>query len=211
MTKIIAFSGRKQSGKSSSGEFAQNFIHSLNSAITCKLYSFADPLKQNICIDLLGLTTNQCYGTDEDKNSLTSIKWKSMPDYNISWTYSKDYDPSGFMTARQVMEFVGTRIFREIKQDIWVDATIRQIKKDGCDLAIILDTRFPDEVEAIQNAGGYVIRLTRDPFHSLAEPEVALDHDRYDWSKFSLIIDNQNMTEDAKNNEIENFLKRMEF
>ena len=114
MTKILAFSGRKQSGKSSSGEFVQKLINDTRPSVTCGLYGFADPLKKTICIDLLGLSENQCYGTDEDKNSLTNIKWKSMPDYNISWTYSKDYDPSGFMTARQVMEFVGTRIFREI-------------------------------------------------------------------------------------------------
>lgn len=206
MTKILAFSGRKQSGKSSSGEFVQKLIQNTNASITCGLYSFADPLKQTICIDLLGLTEHQCYGSDDDKNSLTNIKWKSMPDYNISWTFSKDHDPSGFMTARQVMEFVGTRIFREIKQDIWVDATIRRIQKDSYDLAIILDTRFPDEVDAILNAGGYVIRLARDPFHSYSEPEIALDPDRYDWSKFSLIIDNTNMNEAGKNSLISKFI-----
>ena len=206
MTKILAFSGRKQSGKSSSGEFVQKLIQNTNVSITCGLYSFADPLKQTICIDLLGLTERQCYGSDDDKNSLTNIKWKSMPDYNISWIFSKDHDPSGFMTARQVMEFVGTRIFREIKQDIWVDATIRRIQKDNYNLAIILDTRFPDEVDAILNAGGYVIRLARDPFHSYSEPEVALDPDRYDWSKFSLIIDNTNMNEAGKNSLISKFI-----
>lgn len=211
MTKIIAFSGRKQSGKSSSGEFVQRLIQNTNPSITCGLYSFADPLKKNICIDLLGLTEKQCYGSDADKNSLTNIRWESMPDYNISWTYSQDYDSSGYMTARQVMEFVGTRIFRAMKQNIWADATLRQIQKDKYDIAIILDTRFPDEVEPILSVGGYVIRLTRDPFHSVAEPEVALDPDRYDWSKFSLILDNKNMTEAEKNNEIASLLKRMEF
>lgn len=211
MTKIIAFSGRKQSGKSTSGEFVHKILHSFHPSITCGLYSFADPLKKNICIDLLGLTEKQCYGSDDDKNSLTNIAWKSMPDYNISWTYSKDYDPSGYMTARQVMEFVGTRIFRAMKQNVWVEATLKQIQKDNYDIAIILDTRFPDEVDPILNIGGYVIRLTRNPFHSSSEPEVALDPDRYDWSKFSLILDNKNMTEEEKNNEIASLLKRMEF
>lgn len=206
MTKIIAFSGRKQSGKSTSGEFVHKILHSFHPSITCGLYSFADPLKKNICIDLLGLTEKQCYGSDDDKNSLTNIAWKSMPDYNISWTYSKDYDPSGYMTARQVMEFVGTRIFRAMKQNVWVEATLKQIQKDNYDIAIILDTRFPDEVDPILNIGGYVIRLTRNPFHSSSEPEVALDPDRYDWSKFSLILDNKNMTEEEKNSLISKFI-----
>lgn len=206
MTKIIAFSGRKQSGKSTSGEFVHKIINDFHPSITCGLYSFADPLKKNICIDLLGLTEQQCYGSDDDKNSLTNILWKSMPDYNISWTYSQDYDPSGYMTARQVMEFVGTRIFRAMKQNVWVEATLKQIQKDNYDIAIILDTRFPDEVDPILNIGGYVIRLTRNPFHSSSEPEVALDPDRYDWSKFSLILDNKNMTEEEKNSLILQFI-----
>lgn len=203
MTQILAFSGRKQSGKTTSGEFIQNLISSgsIGSPITYGLYSFADPLKKNICMDLLGLTEQQCYGSDDDKNSLTSIRWRDMPDYHGS-----SNDTNIFMTARQVMEFVGTHIFRKIKQDIWVDATIRQIKKDNYDLAIILDTRFPDEVDAILNVGGYVVRLCRDQFNSLAEPEVALDQHRYDWSKFSLIVDNQNMTLEEKNNMLKQFV-----
>lgn len=206
MTKIIAFSGRKQSGKSTSGEYVQSLIHSINPKIKVKTYSFADPLKRNICIDLLGLTEQQCYGTDEDKNSLTNIRWEDMPNYDISWTYDSEYDTSGFMTARQVMEFVGTRIFRAMKQNVWVDSTLKQIQKDNYNIAIILDTRFPDEVDPILNVGGYVIRLTRNPFHSFSEPEVALDPDRYDWSKFSLVIDNENITEAEKNSLILQFI-----
>jgi hypothetical protein len=206
MTTILAFSGRKQSGKSTGGEFVQNVIANLGSKISSKIYSFADPLKQNICMDLLGLTHAQCYGSDEDKNSLTKIAWKNMPEYNISWTWSSDCDPSGFMTARQVMEFVGTRIFRQMKTDIWVEATLKQIYRDGLDLAIIVDARFPDEVDAILNNNGYVIRLTKDDFHSCAEPEVALDKAVYDWNKFSLVIDNQNMTLQEKSKEIMKFI-----
>jgi len=74
MTTILAFSGRKQSGKSTSGEYVQDLIRSINPKISIKTYSFADPLKRNICIDLLGLTEQQCYGSDEDKNSLTNIR-----------------------------------------------------------------------------------------------------------------------------------------
>ena len=60
MTKIIAFSGRKQSGKSTSGEYVQRLMNDINPKIDIRTYSFADPLKKNICIDLLGLTPQQC-------------------------------------------------------------------------------------------------------------------------------------------------------
>src|SRR5688572_15326111 len=42
-----------------------------------KNYNFADPLKE-VCIGLLGLTYEQCYGTDEQKNTLTNLRWENM-------------------------------------------------------------------------------------------------------------------------------------
>jgi hypothetical protein len=49
-----------------------------------KVYSFADSLKQ-VCVDVLGLRPEQCYGTDEQKNSLTQFKWEKLPEA-IRWT-----------------------------------------------------------------------------------------------------------------------------
>lgn len=207
MTKILAFSGRKQSGKSTAGEYVVELIQQYKLPLSYKLYSFADPLKQDICINLLGLTHEQCYGTDEDKNSLTKIRWENMPEYNISWTWDPEYDPSGFMTARQVMEFVGTRIFRQIYSNIWIDATISKIKKEAYDLAILLDNRFPNEVDAVLDNDGIVIRLTRNPYNAMTEPEMALDPHSYDWSKFSAIINNDHMSSEEKNQEIISVLK----
>lgn len=43
-----------------------------------KLYSFADELK-TFCINVLGLSWEQCYGSNENKNSLTHLKWENMP------------------------------------------------------------------------------------------------------------------------------------
>lgn len=198
MTTIIAFSGRKQSGKSTSGEYVQGLMYSIDPKINVCTYSFADPLKKNICVDLLGLTPQQCWGNDKDKNSLTSLLWQNMPGYNG--------DLTGYMTAREVMEYVGTKIFRRMRDQIWVEATLKQIEKDKPDIALLLDNRFPNEVDPILNVGGYVVRLTRNPFNSNSEPEVALDPELYDWNKFSCIIDNDNCTIDQKNDLIKEFL-----
>jgi hypothetical protein len=198
MTKILAFSGRKQSGKSTSGEYLQSLIYSIDPKIDVRTYSFADPLKKNICIDLLGLTNAQCYGTDEDKNSCTSLFWENMPGYTGQLT--------GLMTAREVMEYVGTKMFRRMKDKIWVEATLNTIQKDNPDFALLLDNRFPNEVDPILDIGGYVIRLTRNPFDSSAEPEVALDPEQYDWTKFSCIIDNRDISIEQKNNLIHKFI-----
>ena len=198
MTYILSFSGRKQSGKSTSADYIISLItqtdikirenrHELN--MSCKIYSFADPLKQDICINILGLTYDQCYGSDDDKNTMTDLWWDGVQ-----------------LTAREAMEIIGTKIFRALKTNVWADATINKIKKENVDLAIISDCRFPNEVESVKNSGGINIRLDLDPFHSNSISENSLDQDVYDWSNFDIIIKNSKMTIEEKNKEILRFL-----
>lgn len=206
MTKIIAFAGRKQSGKTTCSMFVHNTIVD-NNIGSCKIYNFADTLKQDICINMLGLTYDQCYGEDRDKNSLTQLQWKNIPGYDISWTYSKDYDKSGHMTARQVMQFIGTEIFRNIKDDIWATATINKIKNDNLDYAIIADCRFPNEKDIISQNNGIVIKLTRNPFDSDHASEIAFDDNIYDPNNFDLIISNHDLSINDQNQLLFDFLK----
>lgn len=190
MTKIIGFAGRKQSGKTTCSEFVAKIfngkIEPLNSA---KIYNFADPLKKDICINILGMTYDQCYGTDEQKNTVTDMEWNGSK-----------------LTAREVMQFVGTDIFRKMKNNIWADTTINKIKKENPSLAIIADCRFPNEVQAIKNIGGYVIKLTRNPFNSNHESETALDSDNYDESNFDLVLHNHNIDIFTQNKVLLTFL-----
>lgn len=186
---ILAFSGRKQSGKSTAAEYVQAVISNNLLNIKYKIYSFADPLKTDICMNILGLTHSQCYGSDEDKNTLTDIVWNGEQ-----------------LSARKVMEIVGTDIFRSLKSNVWVESTLRKIISEKPDLAIIPDCRFPNEVEEILRYSGHVIRLTLDPFHSESDSESALDRDKYDWNRFSTIIDNSTMTEVEKNKNVLNFI-----
>ncbi len=189
MTKIIAFSGRKQSGKSTAGEFLSSFIGFNNIPLSHKIYSFADPLKQDICINILGMTHTQCYGSDDDKNTMTDLMWNGEE-----------------LTARRAMEVIGTNIFRQIKTQVWVEATLNKIAREQFDLAIIVDCRFPNESDAILDSGGYVIRLDLNPFNADSDSEKALDPEYYDWSKFSHVIHNSSLTMKQKNSQIIQFL-----
>lgn len=132
-----------------------------------KIYHFADPLK-DLCINLFDLEPKQVYGTDDDKNTPTK--------------YGK--------TAREFLQTFGTDIMRSIKDTVWVDYTIKKINQEQSSVAIIPDVRFPNEVNAIQSAGGVVVRLTRDVFSDSHKCESALDSDKFDWNKFDYTIDN---------------------
>ena len=71
-----------------------------------RIYGLADTLK-DLCIDVLGLTYEQAYGTDKDKNSKTNIKWSSV-----------DKKKKGYMTAREVLQYVGTDFFRNLDPNV---------------------------------------------------------------------------------------------
>jgi len=149
-----------------------------------KAYNFADPLKR-MCIALFGLDREQCYGTDEQKNSLTDILWD-----NVS------QDSSGRMTAREFMQAFGTDICRKIKDDVWVSLCIKQIKDENPNLALIGDCRFKNEIDAVHEAGGKVVYFTRNSESS----------DRHDSEKaseykdhYDCIIDNTNTTVEEQN------------
>lgn len=195
---IVAFAGKKQSGKTSSCVFVKHaFLATHHNGISgtdtaeCTIYNFADPLKQ-MCIDILGFTHQQCYGTDDNKNEKVNCFWP---------------DSKNQMTSREVLQYIGTDIFRAIQTNVWADATIRKIQKNKNQLSLIADCRFPNEVDAIKNAGGIVIKLNRDLYQSSHISENALEDNVYDQSNFDLIIDNSSMTENAKNNLILNYLK----
>lgn len=190
MTQIIAFAGRKQSGKTTCAEFVSNvYIGNLLGKI--KIYNFADPLKQDICMSILGLTYHQCYGSDESKNETTRCYW---PDTDKS------------MTAREVMQYIGTDVFRKLQKNVWADATIYKIQQEKYDFALIADCRFPNEVQAVKDAGGIVIKLTRNIYNSDHPSETALDYDNYDHKNFDLVIDNTNINISMQNKILYTFL-----
>lgn len=189
MKTIIAFAGRKQSGKTTCSEFVANVFEGSGLG-TSKVYNFADPLKKDICINILGLTYDQCYGSDDKKNELVNCYWDNKQ-----------------LTAREVMQFIGTDIFRKMQNNVWAEATINKIASENFNLALIADCRFPNEVEAVKNSGGLVIKLTRNPFNSDHSSETALDENNYAMSNFDLVIYNHNLTISEQNKIIYNFLK----
>jgi hypothetical protein len=246
MTKILGISGKKQSGKTTIGNFLYGCamldsqvvdyaaidrhgklvvpyhsgngesrpcifpVESKHKIITAyleehvwskiKIYNFADTLK-DLCIDIFGLSYEQCYGTDEDKNSETDILWDDMP---IKYPFKPKKDGSKRMTSREVLQFIGTDIFRCIKNNVWVDSTIRKIYHEAPELAVVVDCRFPNEIEGIKDAGGKTVRLTRNIFgdEDQHKSETALDK----YKNFDAILDNQEMSVQEQNEFVYNQL-----
>ena len=64
-----------------------------------------------------------------------------------------------FNTPREILQYVGTDIGRNlIGENVWIDYFQ---KMDKPEKMVVTDVRFPNEVDAIQQLGGIVIRLNR--------------------------------------------------
>lgn len=156
-------------------------------------FSFADELK-SFCIKTLGLTYEQCYGSQEQKDSLTHLRWENCPNNTDGKT--------GLMSGREVMEHFGSNVCRQFDDNCWARACINSIKDNQSHLAIITDCRFPNEVDAIHQIGGKIIRLDRTVNNKNSKAERALDRDMFDWSKFDRVIENSKLTIGQTNEQI---------
>lgn len=211
MKYLLAFSGRKQAGKDTLGSFLINNknklfgyefdtndrdLFSVPVVKSAKKYGWADFLKR-IIGDLFNVPDELLWGTDDDKNSLTSVYWGDLPHWRELRNVGdgREHGYSQCLTVRELLQQFGTEIVRNMYRDAWVTAAMKQVKRDNLDLAVFTDTRFPNEVEAIKNAGGKVIRLTRkETEQANHKSEVSLDPDKYSRINFDWVIDNENMS-----------------
>jgi hypothetical protein len=65
------------------------------------------------------------------------------------------------LTPRWVLQYWGTEVLRNhFHDDIWIASLENKLRKTKDDI-VISDCRFPNEIKAIKNQGGLVIRVVR--------------------------------------------------
>ncbi len=188
---IIGFSGKKHSGKDTCAKVIADEVFEMTSGLLdTRTYAYAGPMKR-LCMQFFGLTHEQCYGTDERKNSLTALWWKDFPVPSCITEENKHRQ----MTAREVLQFFGTEIIRKLDTNAHVNALMWDIEHQNPRIGLIVDVRFPNEVSAIQKRGGKVIRLTRCLYpNDKHASETSLDPENFDWGKFDYILDNRELS-----------------
>ena len=186
----------------------------LNDWNEVRIYALADNLKR-IAIDLFGVDKDKVYGTDKDKATKTNIYWENMPGvttnmrlYNkvkgweIEHTQSTHnhlnliHHKAGVMTIRELLQYMGTEIFRRMYDSIWVDSLLKRIENDNPKLALICDVRFENEMQLLTKVGALNIGLSRDIFQSSdahASEQINFDfcHMTIDNSKLSIAEQNK--------------------
>lgn len=169
--KIIGISGKKQSGKSF---LAKNLVEiigdnsqrqGLTRDCNYKIVCMADALKQIVI---------NCFVPPQWDINMSSTVLNSDRTKNLEL-------PCGH-TIRYLLQQIGTEMFRSLWSDVWLNAWQRKVAwlQDctvGLPFVICPDVRFPNELKAIHDMGGVVIRLTRAPFadEDQHKSETALD------------------------------------
>lgn len=144
---IIGICGFIGSGKDTVADYLVNF-HGF------RRESFANSLKDAVA---------QVFGWDRtllEGRTKEAREWREQRDE--WWSTRLGID----ITPRWILQFWGTDVLRRgFHDDIWIASLENKLRHSGDDV-VISDCRFPNEIKAIKNSGGKVIRVVRGP-----EPE----------------------------------------
>jgi hypothetical protein len=146
---IIGLIGKKRSGKDT---FAATLVEERGFA----RFAFADPLKE------AALSLDPLIRLEQDETHLSTggfvygerIERLSAIVGRVGWERAKE-----IREVRRTLQNYGVAI-REIDEGFWVRGTLdRALAHPGP--VVVTDVRFPNEAEAILNAGGRIVRIVR--------------------------------------------------
>lgn len=141
---IVGLVGLIGSGKDTAADYLVNF-HGY------RRDSFAAPLKDAVAT-VFGWDRELLEGRTKE-----SREWRECADTWWSERLGRE------VTPRHTLQLWGTEVGRQAyHNDIWVASLENRIRQSKNDV-VITDCRFPNEIEAIQQAGGRVFRIRRGP------------------------------------------------
>jgi hypothetical protein len=186
---IIGIAGFQGSGKDTIADYLQNIYG-------FKRDSFAATLKDAVaCV----------FGWDRELlegRTTESRAWREQVD---PWWSNRLNMPN--LTPRLVLQKWGTEVARKSwHDDTWIASLENKLNRAHNDI-VITDVRFPNEIQAVRNAGGIVIRVVRGPepewyelaietnsgtFNHMAQAYPEVHPSEWAWigTEFDAVIDN---------------------
>ena len=186
---IIGIAGFQGSGKDTIADYLQNIYG-------FKRDSFAATLKDAVAA---------VFGWDRELlegRTTESRAWREQVD---PWWADRLNMPD--LTPRLVLQKWGTEVARKSwHDDTWIASLENKLARAHNDI-VITDVRFPNEIQAVRNAGGVVIRVVRGPepdwynvavdtnqgtFNHMAQAYPEVHPSEWAWigTEFDAVIDN---------------------
>jgi len=130
---LIGLVGKKSSGK----DTLANFLKENRDFIS---YAYAEPLKET-CRTLFLLTDKQL--CDPKEKEALDPRWNKSP--------------------RQLFQFIGTDVMRnQFDVDFWVNYFRNWYVENKSRNVVVTDCRFQNEVDAVIQSGGVIIKIVRN-------------------------------------------------
>lgn len=167
--------------------------------------SFATPLKDAVA---------QIFSWDREMlegATTESRRWREQPD--SYWSKAFGYT----VTPRLVLQQFGTEAMRNVfHSDIWVKSLVRRIQTSPRNKFVVSDVRFQNEVQAIHDLGGVIVRVRRggepswflvaeqanrgqkDAIHHMID--LGIHQSEWDWigCEFDYVIENDGTVDDLR-------------
>jgi len=163
MPQIIGLSGFIGAGKDTVADYLVN-IHGF------RRESFASSLKDAVSV---------VFGWDRELlegRSKQGREWREQPD---AWWSAKLGET---ITPRYILQHWGTDVIRNgFHDDIWLVSLENRLRSAQDDV-VVTDCRFPNEIAAIRDAGGMILRIQRGPmpeWYACALQENTTDADHH--------------------------------
>lgn len=166
MPLIIGFGHKARHGKD---EAIKIITQEFGRAIDIQKYGFGDALKREVneAVAAAGSWGSLFHRAHLVGFPLTATSFMPLPSWVVCDPAPPMDDPlCPFGKQRTLLQFWGTEYRRAQAPDYWVKKTMAKIAEDNPEVALICDVRFPNEVEGIRAAGGYVVRVDRVGFVS---------------------------------------------
>lgn len=191
---ILAFAGRKRSGKTTLAKLLQEEENAI-------IITIADFLK-HLCCDLMNISYQELIEKKDNGYTFDIIpdkRWfeiiSKRTNINIE-DVRKELENKHITSIRELLQVIGTDVIRKYNENWHVNKMIEEIKSYSNDKLIVIDdVRFPNEREAILNLSGDVFFIVRPNISEVSNhsSETALK-----WQDFDNrhIIINDNITED---------------
>lgn len=106
------------------------------------------------------------YKLKEACTEIFDLTWKQVDTAEGKATIDPRYD----LTPRTLLQKVGVGM-REIYPNIWIDRLFNSLRGNQFINKVITDVRFLNEVKAIKERNGIIIRLVREDFQALKGKE----------------------------------------
>lgn len=170
--RLIGLVGKKRVGKDTAARFLvedHGFVR----------YAFADPLKASLLatdpyVPLVG--------------SRVTVRLSEMVERE-GWEAAKEY-----AEVRRLLQAYGVAVREHVNPSVWLDATMCRVMDEERPV-VITDVRFPNEADAIEAAGGVLVRVAgpRGDGNDSHVSETALDS-----RDCGSVLDNSGSLEDLR-------------